>query len=474
MMQDMHKVSADEVQEAEICIIGAGAAGITLALELHRQKRNAILLESGGFEREDDTEELNWGAETQPFLGDLEGARLRFFGGTTNHWGGYSAALEPEDFIARDYVEHSGWPIDHDDIVPYYKRALKVLQCPPSVIERAPARPQLVCRDLVQKFRFISPIRMGQTYRKELVDSPYIRILLHANAVGLEPDGRGVGAVRCATLKGDNFTVKAKKFVMACGTLENTRLLQFWQDSPLFDSIRDNGWLGRCFMQHPPIDLGQLYYSDRYKERMLCKRDNYEDHLAPTPEYRDKHQILNFTLGLYNDQDALWDNEVIPQYMSRLIAANDPFSVRAQVRVRTEQMPSHSNYVRLIDKRDALGVPKLQINWGLSEMDIKTIKASAQMMARAAGANSMGVMRYAEWIRENTLPDYVWGGYHHMGTTRMSNTAAKGVVDTQCRVHGVENLYVTGGGVFPTVGWPNPTFTIIALALRLADHLQIR
>lgn len=472
MMDDARNVPAGSVLEADVCIVGAGAAGITLARELHRQGRRVILLESGGLEKEETTEALNYGGRTQPFFGRLEGARLRFFGGTTNHWSGFSAPFEPEDFQRRSFVPYSGWPIAYDEVRQYYPRALAVLQQPETAMDTPPARPALAHPDVVQKFRFINPLRFGQVYRQELVDSEFVRVLLHANAVGVEPEGRGVGAVQCATLEGGRFRVKAARFVLACGTLENTRLLLFWQDSPLFDAIRGKGWLGSGFMQHPHIDVGHLYYSARYKDTVLHNHEQFEDHLAPTPAFREARRVLNFTLGLYDYRETGWDNEVIPQYMERLLAPKDPFAVCAQIRVRSEQAPSHDNHVRLTGQRDALGVPQLDITWGFDALDIKTVREAAQLMARVAGANGMGLVRYADWMRGDGLPDYVWGGHHHMGTTRMSATPDDGVVDTQCRVHGTENLYVTGGGVFPSVGWANPTFTIVALALRLGDHLQ--
>ena len=136
-----------------------------------------------------------------------------------------------------------------------------------------------------------------------------------------------------------------------------------------------------------------------------------------------------------------------------------------------EQAPNPASRVRLIEQRDALGMPRVQLEWRLSGLDKRSIRRAHELLARELGRAGLGRLQLMLSEDEHRWPPELGGGRHHMGTTRMHRDPARGVVDPDCRVHGVGNLYVAGSSVFPTVGAANPTLTIVALALRLADHL---
>jgi len=132
--------------------------------------------------------------------------------------------------------------------------------------------------------------------------------------------------------------------------------------------------------------------------------------------------------------------------------------------------------VTLTDRRDALGMPRLALDWRLNELDRHTLARGAEVVARELTRAGLARVRVKPWVQEpgGPPPDKVGYGNHHMGTTRMSATPLTGVVDRDCRVHSVPNLYVAGSSVFPTSGLSNPTVNIVAVALRLAGHLQAR
>jgi len=137
-----------------------------------------------------------------------------------------------------------------------------------------------------------------------------------------------------------------------------------------------------------------------------------------------------------------------------------------------EQIPNPESRVTLTDDVDALGMRRVKLDWRLTDFDMQTIKKGWKLVgnefARLGAAKT--------WLRvpekNDDWPDYLHWGYHHMGTTRMSDDAKSGVVDRDCKVHGIENLYIAGSSVFPTAGSSTPTTTLLALALRLADHVK--
>ena len=141
--------------------------------------------------------------------------------------------------------------------------------------------------------------------------------------------------------------------------------------------------------------------------------------------------------------------------------------------VACEQRLDAANRVRLIDERDRFGLRRMELDWRVSEQDLKTLRTAAMDVAERLAARDRGRMQIVEWLLNGDVPteDKLWGGNHHMGTTRMNDDPKRGVVDANCRVHSVANLYCGGSSVFATSGHVNPTYSIVQLALRLGDHL---
>lgn len=470
MIRDSRRLPRNTTLHADICIVGAGAAGITLAKSFIGTPYRVILLESGGLKQDSKVEALNVG-ETNALFGSLENNRLRYFGGTTNHWEGYCSPLEDEDFASRDWVKHSGWPITPGELLPYYHKALGVLQAPANSLNYSPRENDVSHKDVNIRYRFQRPMRFGQDYREALEKAPNIDVLLFANLVKIQDHGtRQVTAIKAATLTTIRFTVKAKRYVLACGALENTRLLLASSNNMMFAAVNKHGWLGKCFMQHPHLDAALLYHSlaDR------TEHTQFDHMIAARPEYLRYWRLLNFAVKVHNFKDVGCVARSIPHYMEKMLAAPGDFHRKARLRVLCEQVPSRDSTVSLSDKTDALGMPRIKIDWKLGEQEMRTLKHATALLARLFGKAGKGIVWQEEWLREGKFPEQVWGGCHHMGTVRMSESAETGVVDRNCRVHGAGNLYVAGSAVFPTSGSANPTLTIIALALRLADHLKSR
>ncbi|HZX28552.1 MAG TPA: FAD-dependent oxidoreductase, partial [Telluria sp.] len=238
MFIDTRSIDSASRIHATLCIVGAGPAGITLALEMERMGIDTVLLESGGLGPDDGTRDLYRGSDVGLPYDFADGCRSRYLGGSSNCWGGWCRPLDPWDFTRRSWLPHSGWPLDAEEMAPWYLRTHSVLRLGPqnfdpawwerAVGRRDVRRLPLVSgrvRDTVSQFS--PPVRFGKLYRHDLERARHVRVMLHANAVNLDTGlpVQGIREVQGATLNGRRFTVAARAYVLACGGIENARLL---------------------------------------------------------------------------------------------------------------------------------------------------------------------------------------------------------------------------------------------------------
>jgi choline dehydrogenase-like flavoprotein len=142
------------------------------------------------------------------------------------------------------------------------------------------------------------------------------------------------------------------------------------------------------------------------------------------------------------------------------------------LRTVLETTPRADSRVSLSDKRDRFGMPRVRVDWRIDRDDLRALSRLRGLLAETICRRELGTLVDDPACDADGWPNSMEGGKHHMGTTRMHADPMGGVVDPDCRVHGLANLYVAGSSVFPTSGYANPTLTIVALALRLADHLK--
>lgn len=490
-------------RDFDLCIIGAGAAGITLAREMAslRDLRIAVL-ESGALQPDARTQALYDGEATGTLLADedayLTASRVRVFGGSTWHWNGWCLPLDRMDFEKRSWVPHSGWPIGEDELAGYYPKAASLLEThafdPEADSRRSGTLDLDRSRIETRFFHFSRPTRFGVRYRDALVGAENVYLFLHANVVDLELDESGsrVGRVSVATLAGQKFSVAAKRFVLATGGIENPRILLASNRQHADGIGNGNDLVGRYFMEHPHIDgVGSAVLSNPsaslaiYDVALSHRRERREVGLLfPSPALRREARLLNVALQLIDFQPqspsdsgpegalARMDRDAPIRRSPVARGQRYPTPLVARIDVRCEQSPNPDSRVTLSDERDALGMPRARLEWRLGDLERDTIHRFLEITASELGRRSLGRLRLR--IPDTNPWRGGYGGSHHMGTTRMADTPAQGVVDANCRVFDVENLYVAGSSVFPTVGVANPTFTIVALALRLADHLKGR
>jgi choline dehydrogenase-like flavoprotein len=468
----------------DVCIVGAGPAGITLARCLTGRGLSVGLFEGGGLEPSAESQALYEGKTAGQSYYPLDGARLRYFGGSSNHWGGWTRPLDAYDFEAKTHHPLSGWPIGKDALDPYVAEADAILDlpqdaAPPDIVPQAGE--VLVPR----RVRFSRPVtRFGEKFRAELAASKFVRVVLNANLVDLRlnDDRRAVTqAIFRSYSREEPFSVRARAFALCLGGIENARAL-LNADSQIAAGLgNEHDLVGRTFLEHPHAPAGRAVLRAPLTWMLVY---------SPTPALMQAREILNFGLRIgdfvqWNDIEftgALKPEPACTLDFMRLLAAEmegEPPPCPAHVGdvfIACEQSLELQNRVKLVAERDRFGLRKVQLDWRLSEMDLHTMRTAAAEVARALAENDVGRMKTADWLLEERLPapDELYGGNHHMGTTRMSLDPKKGVVDANTKVHSLENLYIGGSSVFATSGHANPTYTIVQLALRLGDRLAER
>ncbi|MCK0167448.1 GMC family oxidoreductase [Jannaschia sp. S6380] len=523
MILNARQLPDGEVVEADICIVGGGPAGITLALELSESGREVLLLESGDMFADDATQALYEGPDLGFPYTPLAEARLRFLGGSSNHWSGYCMRYTPLDFEARDWIPHSGWPIGFADLEPYYERAHPYFELQterPYDFEFWAARigGDRLAPDPEQLENLVTvlspPTAFGYVYEDRLRAAPDVRVLLNANVTELETDDNAarVTALRVACIDGPRFDVRARNVVLAAGGIEIPRLL-FNSDRVMpmgLGNGRDlvgrffNDHVGlrphvRTLMSREDLDRLSLYTGPHYLEV-----GGIQNVLAASEAHLRREKVGNFIFHLFPDGGspgkrairqlfgALKTGEA-PPYLSgeimnlmtdldgatnavarEILGRRDDLIDHAWLGpwLSMECIPNPDSRVLRIEETDRFGKRRVGLDWQLTEFDRRTARHAAGVLIDEMGR--MGLGRSWSYARREDyeIPRTVGLGKHHNGTVRMSDDPATGVVDANCKVHGVANLHIASCGVFPTSGYANPTLTIGAMAIRLADHLR--
>ena len=512
----------------DICIIGAGVAGITMAHRLIMDGRTVTILESGGFDFDAATADLNVGETVGQRYYELDHARLRFFGGTSAIWGGRVAELDPIDFEKRDWVPHSGWPITYDEIKPYYDEARVLFGLPvrrsrlEDLSDAGIRLPAFNSDELSLKLWSFD--RQSNRFAFKSCDNlarhPRCTVLTHATVTSIETDehGRSVTSVEVRGLSGRRARVHARAFVLAAGGIENPRLLLASRSGRGTGLGNDHDLVGRFFMEHPHARGGKILTDRAWDLLKTFRRHDVKGQsiaalIASGERMQARERTLNTSLTIAARQPADHAQSLGMRAYNRVKHGLKPthgarslwlFTKRAAALaqkivdparpwllhklgrtelalvVRAEQAPNPDSRVMLSAERDALGMPRVKLDWRMTDLDIHSVDRLVAALGGELERLKVGRVMPAPWLSDS---DRCWhfdplvsahpiGGYHHMGTTRMAADPKHGVVDEHCRLHGTENLYIAGSSVFPTSGWANPTFTIAALALRTADHLS--
>ena len=547
MIHDADNFPDTQLLEADLCIVGAGAAGISLALQYIGTKTEVLLLEAGGVGEEAATQALYAGSlADERAHSPPDRYRQRRFGGTTAIWGGRCMPFDEIDFEPRDFVPHSGWPFTRAELMPYYPQANRLCEAGEfsySANEALRGR----SREIIQGFdsplfstdtleRFSCPTDFGARYGHRLQAAANIRALLHANVthLQLEPGGNRVSALEVRTLKGKRLTVRARHVVLAAGGLEVARLLLASRDVQPRGSGNQHDVVGRYYMCHIAGTIGAIQINrpldavhhgyEITDEGVYCRR-----RIALRPQIQRRERVGNFIARLHHPRitDPAHRSAVLSllylakpfipyEYAKRLHGdaqadlrtwlrhvanvATGPFEaggfawhmlrdrklaerkfpsiiVRSTANLfsldfHSEQQPHAESRVMLGPEADAFGMPRLHIDWRYTSGDLATVCRSLELLAAEFARTSVGRFDYDPRSVEMEMTRYGAYGGHHIGTARIGTDPRQSVVDADCRVHGLDNLFIASAATFPTCSQANPTLTVIAMALRLADHLK--
>lgn len=505
---DARTLENNSLIEGDICIVGAGPAGISMALEWLHTPYKVILLEGGGFEVESEVQDLYRGKSIGQRYFPLQSARLHYFGGTSGHWAGFCSTLDPIDFKKRAWVPHSGWPIQFEDLNPFYPRAQKLLELGPyeySLEYWQKQQPGLTPLPLDKNvfwnkvWQFSPPTRFGTTYRDAITKARNIHLYTYANAVDIRANENvsEVKEVRVKNLAGKEHTVRARHFVLACSAIQNARLLLSSNKQAPNGLGNNHDVVGRFFMEHLEVASGDLFLTSPAALRLYLWQfftTKMRTELAITAEKQEEYKILNGTASLWakeRDEETPAFIDTFPDSAQATVkeweereqqfkAGETEIAVPALYKqfslfTRMEQSPNPKSRITLDRERDALGVPRVVLDWKLLPAEKRSIHKLYQLIGQQIGMAGIGRVRVQDWLQDvndTNFPDTLGGGWHHMGTTRMHDDPKQGGVDANCKVHGIDNLFMAGSSCFTTGGTANPTLSLVALSLRLSDHLK--
>ncbi|MGI8633357.1 MAG: FAD-dependent oxidoreductase [Solirubrobacterales bacterium] len=523
MLIDARSLPAGEEVESDVCVVGAGPAGLTLAMQLAEAGVRVSVVEAGGLEKTKSSVRLASAESVGSTYYAVRTTRVKVFGGTSDHWGKMRARpLDEIDFERRPGVPHSGWPFERSHLEPYYERAHPICELGPYTYDvkewtEAGAPEPLPVGGRATTFMF--QLAETEGFRRHLstvTSTDKIQVLLHSHAAELltEPGADKVIGLRVLVDGGRGYTVAARHYVLAAGGLENPRLLLMSTEHTPAGLGNGNDLVGRYFAEHLRLRTGQFEPTDpSYVHRSTIYDVNKVDgvtlqaNLGVSEDVLREEELLNSTFFLEPHArvrgtegarslqvliEAATGARPLPPRIGahlRAITYQLPDVARAGVRrlrgtldhepqallllAMGEQAPNPDSRVTLSTRRDQMGMPKLRLDWRLTDLDRRSILRAQDIVdeeLRRAGVGGISHKAGAERFVEAM----VRGFWHHIGTTRMHEDPRQGVTDADGRVHGVSNLYVAGSSLFPTGGYANPTLTIVALALRLADHLRDR
>lgn len=461
----MIKKLASDLSGYDVCIIGAGPAGLTIASELAFSGLRICVLESGSDKKTPASEAFN--VVRSMSLPIKASSRVRMVGGASTVWGGLSSTLDPIDLESREWT--NGWPITYAEMRSFYKESEKYRFPDPDDYARTTNEGTWGLPNLQEKiFLAIRPpfnfARLKTIFNRERVD-----LFTDATVTLLERKGSVVTKVFCRNVSGNTYSVNAATFILAAGTIENVRTL-------LHSKIGDPNIVGVGFMNHPKCYSGRIRLrrhlpgKSLYLPRSIGRYVAYAG-IALDPKIQREEGLLNSYVQCEFDSSivqryalALWRR--IPSRFTGLLNFLRPRTVR--LRWYADMEFQMTNRVSLDEGVGPDGVPIAVIDYRIGSRGEQTIRRLFEELRRGVEVTGIGVVvGSADEVLKSIRED----ASHHLGGTPMGSVRESSVVDPHCKVHEIGNLYVMGGSVFPTAGSANPTYTIVALSIRLARHI---
>ena len=459
----------DKENRYDFVIIGAGAAGITIAKKLMDYGKKIALVEAGGEDYSEESQDCYKGEVLGDPYFDLDYSRLRFFGGSTNHWSGWCRSFEEIDFKRGYLGDEYVWPLKFDEINKYKKEACEILEIKNNF------------NDLNQdsnikriEFQFSPPVLFKEKYFDILKKSKDISVFINSTLIDITGSNNIVTSANFKSFTGNKISINGKNFIFALGGIENSRYLLWIREKYRDKFFNSKLPIGKYWMEHPHFTLGRAIIDKR-------KIDGNYYSLSPDAQiksnifncgFRVEHTNASGTKAMIKEIMCLAPN--LGKKLVKLSGRN--LVCGAKFRAAWEQAPNHKNYIDLSANRDMFGIPRVVLNWKKFEIDRKTIDKSVEVFNNWLMDIDGGRLQLSEWMIKNyNYPeDDELAGNHHMGGTRMHENHIYGVVDKNCKVHGSDNIYIAGSSIFTTGGHNNPTLPIVQFSLKLADYLNTK
>ena len=523
MLIDLQQLREVPNLNPDVLIVGAGAVGLSMAVDLVRNGAEVVVLEAGSTNVEKNSQKFFEAAAWYGFpLEGLHVGRLRALGGTTNAWPGQLVPFDPIVFELRPWVSDQPWPIDRDDLEPYYEKAFRLLGLHRNltdgeVWQRLKVAPPNMGNDLdIFLTRWTPEPRFAALFRDEIDRNPKLTVIVNAPVTGLSlaPDERTILDVMIRRKDGSEYAMTARNLVLANGTIEIARLLSMRLSDGKSAPWADNSWLGHGFTDHVDAYAGRVIPTDSGRfhdlfDNIMLDGLKYSPRIKLTGSAQRRKELLGIAAGfLFNSRykedldrlkilvKALLHGEVdrrllaIPARTLPVARIALPMAARyllhrrsyncadqgIQLRLSSEQVPLRESRLRLRPERDSLGMPLVDVNWMIDGAELDTMAQFCEILANHFQREHLAQIEVSPKLmaRDPAFLSEIDDGNHQMGMARMASSRAHGVVDDDLRVFGSNNLYVAGAATFPTTGFENPTFTAIALGLRLSDHLVHR
>ena len=521
MLRDARDIADSSELEADLCIIGAGVAGLTLARSCIGAGYRVVVLESGGAGLEPRAQDPVKGSSVGYSYYHHTSARARGFGGSSLLWpleeGWRARPLDPIDFESRPGIPNSGWPFGPEELAPHWAEANEVCDLGPSQwsvddwedaqTPRLPIRGDRVGTTMFQ----LGSTNFGRHWKK-IEQASDVTVILHATVTELaQADGSSVvDRVHVANGVGGRFWVRASFTALAAGGIDNTRLLLSSRGRNSRGLGNGHDLVGRYFMERLSTRSGFLLPNDPelVPRSMLysvhhVRGTRVEATLRVADDVIRKEQLLNCTFFLLARTRAFTSEGVrslgtlvkgrdrwpLPEGLLRhvrniAVHPRDFLKVAGEqhnrgnnwsdhvlvVRPQAEQLPNPTSRVTLDDRTDAFGIPRVKLDWRLTDFDRWSIRRHQEIIDEELRDSGIGGLE--RLLGDEDPPALFEGNKHHMGTTRMHPDPRRGVVDADARLHEAPNVFIAGSSIFPTAGCSNPTLTITALSLRLADRLK--
>ena len=507
--------------EADICIVGAGATGLALASEFLNSKLRVVVVEAGGRNPDPKTQSLyNANVTGNPHQG-VHNGRARVYGGTTTLWGGQALPLNTSVFEPRPWAGSAGWPIKLSDLEPYFSKVEDIMS-----IDHHPFQ-----FDIWQKFGLNKPDldpnlvdveisrwspapNFASRLNSQIESSSSVTLVLNANLTDLclADDKDVIDTVVCKSLNGKQLVVKAKSVVMCCGAVEISRALLASKGLDQGNRFNRNGLVGRYFQDHVDLICAEVTPRNRRKFQDLFE-NFYIGNVKLTPKFhlsdtkQEDLQVQNVACTILFETLDTWGVTVAKHlfhsfklrkketdlkkkltYVFKDLGDVIRLGWRVKVKKRTmaashgrillvahtEQQPNAESRITLSNELDALGVPKLNLNWKVGEESQRTVQAMLKVIDGEFRRLDLGEVQPLSFVNGSLaefLP-HVIDANHMMGGTIMGEDPNTSVVNSDCRSHEIENLYIACSSVFPIGGYSNPTFSALALTFRIADKLK--